>query len=66
MDEIADSNSYYPIEIQMHSGEIKICETPEDIPSGEAFRVLRTKVESSKILNTGAANVWASSVVSAP
>jgi hypothetical protein len=66
LDEIVDSNSYYPIEIRMHSGEIKVCATPEDVPSGEAFRVLRTKVETSIIINTGIAHVWPSSIVSAP
>lgn len=66
MDEIVDSNSYYPIEIRMHSGEIKVCTTPEDVPSGEAFRVLRTKVETPTIINTGIAHVWPSSIVSAP
>lgn len=63
MDMIEDGTSYFPIEVLYHSGRKAIVEKPEDLEGGEAFKVLRTKVEVPKIniINTGVPKVWGGS-----
>ena len=58
MDMIEDGSSYFPVEVLTHAGEKKIYKTPEEMPEGVSFRILRTNVEVPKIINTGYPNVW--------
>lgn len=45
MQEKLESPSYFPIKIRIEkTGEVKIIQTPEDLPSGISMRIIEVRV----------------------